>query len=95
MTKRFITPREAGEYLAIKTKTVYSLAARGLLPCARFGRQLRIDLRLLDAQAEADIKSNMKNAVCPRVLGLQTSPAVPTSRAGRSTGETNDRIRAD
>lgn len=48
MTKRFITPREAGEYLGIKPKTIYSLAARGLLPYVRFGRQLRIDLTKLD-----------------------------------------------
>ena len=49
MTKRFITPREAGEYLSLNLKTVYSLAARGLLPVVRFGRQLRIDQTKLDA----------------------------------------------
>jgi len=52
MTKRFITPREASEYLSLKTKTVYSLAARGQLPVVRFGRQLRIDLTKLDEYIE-------------------------------------------
>ena len=87
MTKRYITPAEASEYLGIKPKTIYSLAARGLLPCVRFGRQLRIDLRRLDEQAEAEIQSNMKICGRPRGSGLQTSPAVPGLRgAGRSTG---------
>lgn len=55
MTKRFITPREAGEYLALNIKTVYSLAARGQLPVVRFGRQLRIDLTRLNSQIDAEL----------------------------------------
>lgn len=48
MTKRFMSPRETSEYLGIKPKTIYSLAARGMIPAVRFGRQLRIDLIKLD-----------------------------------------------
>ncbi len=92
MTRRFISPAEAGEYLSIKPKTIYSLAARGLLPCVRFGRQLRIDLRRLDELAEAEISQNMNLCGRPRGSGLQTSPAVPGLRgAGRSNGEDYER----
>jgi len=61
MTRRYITPAETAEYLALKVKTVYSLAARGLLPCVRFGRQLRIDLRRLDELAEAELAKRPEN----------------------------------
>jgi len=52
MTKRFLTPAEASEYLTLKVKTIYSLAARGMLPVVRFGRQLRIDQTKLDDYIE-------------------------------------------
>jgi len=62
MTKRFITPREASEYLGLKVKTVYSLAARGRIPAVRFGRQLRIDLKRLEDQIDAELPKTLKES---------------------------------
>ena len=64
MTKRFISPREAGEYLTLNIKTVYSLAARGLLPVVRFGRQLRIDLTRLDDYIDKQCPAVPVNVRC-------------------------------
>jgi excisionase family DNA binding protein len=62
MTKRFLSPLEAGEYLGIKPKTIYSLAARGRIPAVRFGRQLRIDLRRLEAQVDAELSKTLEES---------------------------------
>lgn len=76
MTKRFITPHEASEYLSLNLKTVYSLAARGLLPVIRFGRQLRIDLTKLNDYIEE---------TCPAVGSTHASPHVRPGRPGIHT----------
>lgn len=86
MTKRFITPREAGEYLTLNVKTVYSLAARGRLPVVRFGRQLRIDLAKLNDYIETQ---------CPAVGSTHASPHVRPGRPGIHTEGKNERIPAD
>jgi len=64
MTKRFLTPRETSEYLTLNLKTIYSLAARGLLPVVRFGRQLRVDLTRLNQYIDTQCPAVPVNARC-------------------------------
>lgn len=52
MTRRWITVREAAEYLGIAVKSAYDMAAAGKLPAAHVGRLVRVDFRAL----EADLK---------------------------------------
>jgi excisionase family DNA binding protein len=47
--KRLLTPAEAGEYLGRTESAVRQLIHKRLLPVVRFGRNVRIDVRDLDA----------------------------------------------
>jgi excisionase family DNA binding protein len=46
--RHFCTIREVAEMLALKPKSCYSLAARGILPIVKLGRVLRVDVTALD-----------------------------------------------
>jgi len=51
MSRRWVSVREAAEYFSIRKKTLYSLAARGLLPkgsVLKLGRQIRLDLEKIE-----------------------------------------------
>ena len=53
LKKKWMTVAEAGDYFSIPKKTLYSLAARGLLPAnsvLRLGRQIRIDVSVIEAE---------------------------------------------
>lgn len=54
--RRWISPKEAGEYLSLHPQTIYQLVYEGKLPVARIGRTVRVDLRALEAQLEAQVK---------------------------------------
>jgi excisionase family DNA binding protein len=54
--RRWISVREAAEYLGIAVKSAYDMAAVGKLPAAHVGRLVRIDLRVLEADLEAQIQ---------------------------------------
>jgi excisionase family DNA binding protein len=53
MERRFLSPREAAEYLGCHLMTVYSWIDSGKIPSARLGRKILVDKRRLDAQLEA------------------------------------------
>jgi excisionase family DNA binding protein len=53
--RRYISVRECAEFLSLHLKTVYSLIARGKIPAVRVGRAVRVDLRRLEAQLEAQV----------------------------------------
>jgi len=55
-TRRWLTVSEAARYLRLTDGTVYTLFYAGKLPGARVGRSVRIDLKKLDAQMEAQAK---------------------------------------
>jgi excisionase family DNA binding protein len=57
-TRRWLRPREAAEFLAVDTQTVYRLARTGRLPCAKVAGSLRIDGLRLQAYMEAQSKSS-------------------------------------
>jgi excisionase family DNA binding protein len=50
--RRWISPREAAEYIGVHPQTVYAMIARGEIPSARLGRKVLVDKRRLDAQLE-------------------------------------------
>jgi hypothetical protein len=53
MKRRWVSISEAATYFDIPAKTLYSLAARGLLPkgaILRLGRQLRVDIEAVEKQ---------------------------------------------
>jgi len=50
---RFITVDEAAEMLSLHPMSVRKMISRGQIPSARFGRSVRVDLRKLEAQLEA------------------------------------------
>ena len=54
--RRYISVRECAEYLSLHLQTVYSLIARGRIPAVRVGRAVRVDLRKLEAELEAQVK---------------------------------------
>jgi len=53
--RRWISPREAAEYLGCHIQTCYSWIYEGRIPAARIGRSVRVDLRALEAQLEQQI----------------------------------------
>jgi putative molybdopterin biosynthesis protein len=54
MTPTYLTVQETAHLLRVSAWTVYQLARRGLLPCVRVGRQLRIRADRLDSVLPAD-----------------------------------------
>lgn len=63
MTRRWLTVVEAAEHFSLSRKTLYSLAARGRLPAGavlRLGRQLRIDVATIEAEAEIQTKKKLR-----------------------------------
>jgi len=54
--RRWLTIREAAEYLGISVKGAYDMAATGKLPSARVGRLVRVDLRALEANLNAQVQ---------------------------------------
>lgn len=59
LQRRWITVREAAEYLGLSIKGTYDLTAAGKLPAARVGRLVRIDLRALQADLEAQVSGQL------------------------------------
>jgi excisionase family DNA binding protein len=53
--RRWITVREAAEYLKISVKGTYDMAAAGKLPPARVGRLVRIDGKALEEELERQL----------------------------------------
>lgn len=54
--RRWLTVSEAAAYLGISVKGAYDMAASGKLPAARVGRLVRVDLRALEADLEAQVQ---------------------------------------
>jgi excisionase family DNA binding protein len=55
--RRWITPKECQEYLALKNLgTVYQWYYAGKLPGTRIGRTIRLDLKKLEEQLERNGK---------------------------------------
>jgi excisionase family DNA binding protein len=57
MEKRWISPREAAEYIGCHVMTVYAWIASGTVPSARLGRKVLVDRRQLDAQLEGQLQA--------------------------------------
>jgi len=54
--RRWLSVPEAAAYFSMKSKTLYSLAARGRLPegsVLRLGRTIRIDVKKIEAESMA------------------------------------------
>ena len=56
IARRWISPKDASSYLGLHIQTIYSLFYRGLIPGARVGRTVRIDLKALDAALEKKLE---------------------------------------
>lgn len=67
MQRRWITCKEAGEYLSLNEKTVYRQASAGIIPSAKIGGSIRIDKMKLDEQLEAQERS--LDGLAEKVLG--------------------------
>jgi len=50
--RRWISCREAGEYLGLSAKHVNDLCLRGIIPSIKIGGSRRIDLKALEAGLE-------------------------------------------
>jgi excisionase family DNA binding protein len=55
MQRRWISPRECSEYLACHLMTVYAWIAAGRIPVIRLGRSIRVDLKSLEADLNAQV----------------------------------------
>ena len=55
--RRYISVRECAEYLSLHLQTVYSYIAQGKIPAVRVGRAVRVDLRRLEAQLDAQVRT--------------------------------------
>jgi excisionase family DNA binding protein len=58
--RRWITIKEAATRLGLHWVTMYRLAGRGEIPCARLGRKRLIDWQKLEAELEAQIDKRRK-----------------------------------
>jgi excisionase family DNA binding protein len=58
MERRWLTVAETAAYLGIATKSAYDMAESGKLPAAHVGRLVRVDLRALEAELEAQIQGS-------------------------------------
>jgi excisionase family DNA binding protein len=58
--RRWISPKQAGQYLELSTAAIYRLAAQKKLPAARIGHSLRIDLRSLEMQLQRQLEKRAK-----------------------------------
>ena len=56
MERRWITVNECAELLSLHPMSVRKIIARGKIPAVRIGRTVRVDLRALEAQLEAQVK---------------------------------------
>lgn len=54
--RRWLTVSETASYLGISVKGAYDMAASGKLPAARVGRLVRVDLRALEADLDAQVQ---------------------------------------
>jgi excisionase family DNA binding protein len=57
MEKRWISPKQAAEFLSLHQKTIYSLISRGEIPAAKIGGSVRVDLRALEAKMEEQLRT--------------------------------------
>jgi excisionase family DNA binding protein len=48
MEKRFLNPRELGEYLVVKQNTIYSWVSQRKIPFKKFGRLVRFSIEEID-----------------------------------------------
>jgi len=55
MTRRWITVKEAASYLSLHPDSIYHLIDRGLIPAGRVGRNIRVDLKALEAMMEEEV----------------------------------------
>jgi excisionase family DNA binding protein len=53
--RRWLTCKEAGEYLGLKPKTVDDLCLRGEIPSVKIGGSRRVDLKALEAGLERQL----------------------------------------
>ena len=56
MARRWISVNECAELLSLHPISVRKIIARGKIPAVRIGRTVRVDLRALEAQLEAQVK---------------------------------------
>jgi len=54
--RRWITPKEAAEYLSLHPVSIYRLIAKGVIPSVKIGHSVRVDLKALDELLERQIK---------------------------------------
>ena len=58
--RRWISPKQAAEYLDLSPAAIYRLASQKKLPAAQVGHSLRIDLIALDEQLEGQAARRKK-----------------------------------
>ncbi len=47
-TKRFLNSKDVGVYLGLSEPTIRAWVQKGKIPCSRFGRAVRFDLRQIE-----------------------------------------------
>jgi len=52
LERRWLTVKEAGQYLNLSPKTISDFCLRGLIPSIKLGHSRRIDLKALEAKLE-------------------------------------------
>jgi excisionase family DNA binding protein len=57
--RRWISPKQAAEYLDLSAASIYRLCQEKKLPAARIGHSLRIDIQALDKELERQVKRQM------------------------------------
>jgi len=58
--KRWISPREAGEYLSLSTAGVYRLISQKKIPAVRVGHSVRVDLRGLEMRLQRQLEKGTR-----------------------------------
>jgi excisionase family DNA binding protein len=73
-----LTATEAAQALGVSKRHLYALAAKGLLPCYRFGGAVRFDAADLDAY-----KASCRSASTPAISGGATFSTARLGPSGR------------
>jgi excisionase family DNA binding protein len=61
MEKRLLNIAEAGEWLGLSESFLYKLVESDSIPCIRFGRVIRFDIKELEAWLREDEEEEGKN----------------------------------
>jgi excisionase family DNA binding protein len=70
MTKRYVSVKEASEYMSIPAKTLYEWSSTGRIPSVKIGRRVLFDLHDIDMRMDSFKRStNQCEMITNKIIG--------------------------